>query len=213
MATEPIQVLYCPVCGQPKRSMTKKLYGVLTCRQCVDRFAQRRYFAWILDQVALQFFVVPIFAIGAVIAAEVLSSDALVEERINRTRLVVFLITYVAFFLLALKDGFNGYSPAKWLFGLRVYNRNTGTPATFFDSLARNWAPAMIPFFAFIVAMSVRRGQRLGDGVRNTKVVWLKYAKSPVFDVSPLPVAGATVSTAISEPLPEDGNPFRAPQG
>lgn len=55
----------------------------------------------------------------------------------------------------------------------------------------------------------------MGDGIRNTKVIWLKYANSPVFDVSPTKVKVAAEQTTATpfELDPKDNNPYRAPLG
>ncbi|MBX9791976.1 MAG: RDD family protein [Pirellulales bacterium] len=209
MADEKVQVVYCPVCGQPRRILTRKLYGILTCRQCVDRFASRRFRAAFVDWAIYQAFAFPLFLAFSTLLASVTTF----EQFDNLLLPLAFLINIPAHLVLALKDGFQGYSPGKWLLGLRTYSRATGEPATFTDSLARNWAPALIPFVAFLVLISVRRGKRLGDGLRDTKVVWTKHANSPVFEVRPLPVLAEAPPELTPAPvrLTEDTNPYRAP--
>jgi hypothetical protein len=41
----------------------------------------------------------------------------------------------------------------------------------------------MIPFMPLIVAFSLGKGSRIGDGWAHTKVIWKKYASNPVFAV------------------------------
>jgi uncharacterized RDD family membrane protein YckC len=73
-----------------------------------------------------------------------------------------------------LKDGFNGYSPGKWMMGVQVVDADTGQGAGFGASFKRN-LPLLIPFAPLVAAFQMSRGPRLGDGWANTRVVWKKH--------------------------------------
>jgi uncharacterized RDD family membrane protein YckC len=214
MPDEKLQVVCCPVCGQPKRNLGSKLYGVPTCRKCVDTFALRRNFAWFMEW---------IICIAPYFLARLVETTLSVEARLGAPRdedipklmfvIVGSLLSLGLLILFVLKDGLSGYSPAKYLFGLRVMDLRTGQPAGFIASIKRNVLPALIPIIALVCSAQLRKGPRWGDGFAKTKVIWMKYAKSPVFDVSPLPVLAEVPQAQMPtlERMPEDGNPFRAP--
>ncbi|HXZ26689.1 MAG TPA: RDD family protein [Terriglobales bacterium] len=95
-------------------------------------------------------------------------------------RLAVFvwvLMLLVAVFFAIAKDGFSGYSPMKYVMGLRVIDSVTGRPAGFLAAFKRNLA-LNIPFMPLYVLFQLmgRDGTRVGDGWAGTKVVWKKYA-------------------------------------
>jgi uncharacterized RDD family membrane protein YckC len=152
----------CPLCGDTSKmgSRARLLYEYWICRTCSNALANRRQLAWILDVVALWLvlFVVAFMAgaVGAATGADV-------------TGLIRVLI-YLLYGVWTLKDGFNGYSPGKWLMGVQVVDADTRQGVGFGASFKRN-IPMLIPFAAFQMA----RGPRLGDGWANTRVVWAKH--------------------------------------
>ena len=207
----PGQVLYCPVCGQPKRSMNSKLYGIPTCAKCIDGFAQRRSLAWIIDLLSMRF---PLYA-GLFCVLYLGETPTGFNDFWMAFGGILSLFGLVTYFLFFFKDGFSGYSLGKYCLGLRAFNHRSGKPANPLDSFARNFLPALMPIIALIIGVLLRKGTRPGDGFRDTKVIWLKYAKSPVFDVTPTKVKVTTDQLAASpfEIDPKDTNPYRAPQG
>lgn len=214
MATEPVQVVYCPVCGQPKSKLREKLYGVPTCRRCIDGFAKRRSIAGVVDWIFLPI----VFVMGTGFAVGVLS---VFVEDMGANRLVVvalelfsLLVPLAAFLLFCAKDGFSGYSPGKALCGMRAIHAATGEPLGFLHSIARNIPPGFGLFLGLVIALQIRKGPRLGDGWAKSKVIWQKYAdRTPFLSQGKTRVAEQTDLQSTGVTLPDDGNPFRAPQG
>jgi len=84
--------------------------------------------------------------------------------------LFAFVLDWGARFAFLFKDGIKGYSPGKFLFGLRVIEASNGAPADYIDSLRRN-IPLLFPLVSFVVAFQLWRGPRWGDGWAGTRVV------------------------------------------
>jgi len=82
--------------------------------------------------------------------------------------------------LFAVKDGWRGRSPGKWLLGVQVVDRRSGAPARLLQSVVRNWFLAP-PFMWVVLMLTMDRGPRLGDGWAKTRVVWRRYRDHPVF--------------------------------
>jgi len=213
MATEPVQVVYCPVCGQPKSKLAEKLYGVPTCRRCIDGFTKRRSIAGIIDWIVLPI----VFAEGTGLLFAVIS---LLAEDWSANQLAAgilrafsLLVTPLAFFAFCAKDGFSGYSLGKVLCGMRAIHQETGQPVGFFRSIARNFPPTAVFLLAFVIALQIRKGPRFGDGMAKSKVIWQKYADSkPFAHQGKTWVAEQTDMQPVGEPLPVgDTNPYRAP--
>ena len=81
----------------------------------------------------------------------------------------------------AAQDGFGGYSPGKWLCGVRVIDARTGAPIGVGASFKRN-LPLLIPIVGqLIILIQMNKGPRLGDGWAHAKVIWNKYADKPLF--------------------------------
>ena len=113
--------------------------------------------------------------------------------------------------LFVMRDSFWGRSPGKMAMGVQVYDEVTGEPAGFMTSVKRN-LPLLIPFMPLVVATTMLKGPRLGDGWARSKVVWLRYADHPVF-VSGMGQPESTVDAGPWQELPEDSpdtNPYRA---
>lgn len=79
-----------------------------------------------------------------------------------------------------MKDGFNGKSIGKAIFGLKVVNLKTNEPISFKSSFKRN-LPILIPFVPLIVAFQLRKGTRMGDRWASSKVIWEKYKNTEPF--------------------------------
>lgn len=214
MASEPVEVVYCPVCRQPKSKLREKLYGVPTCRRCIDGFTKRRSIAGVIDWIVLPvvFFVGTVMATAVLrVLAEDLTANRPVALGLNLLSLFVPPAALLMFFA---KDGFSGYSPGKALCGLRAINADTGQPIGFLRSIMRNVPPGVTIFLTLIVALQIRKGPRLGDGWAKSKVVWQKYAdRAPFLSQGKTRVAEQLDFQSTGVTLPEDGNPFRAPQG
>lgn len=165
----------CPLCGGSKRMKRPKLlYHVPVCRKCYYGFANWRQLAYVLDWILFQIVALIVgYGIGYAMATGGSS-----PSQIDTTMFVMsWLVLPMVFFM---KDGFMGYSPGKFVTGVRVLDRDTLEPAGFFASWKRNLI-LLVPFMPLFVAFFLQKGQRIGDGWANTKVIWKRYATHPLF--------------------------------
>ena len=82
---------------------------------------------------------------------------------------------------LLFKDSFlNGRSLGKAMAGLQVIDRTSGAPADVAASAKRN-LPTFVPLAFILMAFQIKEGLRWGDGWANTKVIWSRFGRSPVF--------------------------------
>jgi uncharacterized RDD family membrane protein YckC len=110
------------------------------------------------------------------------------ERAEDDTRLdPIYVVTITC--LLAIKDGFGGQFLGKALCGLQVVDRDSNLPAKLHQSAIRNWFLAL-PFMALIVALTMNKGPRIGDGMAKTRVIWKRHRDNPVFSS---PAAAAKV--------------------
>jgi uncharacterized RDD family membrane protein YckC len=199
----------CPLCHQRPVSK-KKIYGHPVCKKCFYRFANRRQLDYLID--ALVFFIPSggiSFAIGALVARNTWSVPA--DITINTA------ISLVLSSIFCLRDGFSGRSPGKRATDLVVLNEENYQPISFEQSFKRNsiLLVAVIPFLGgligfvviLIIAVQVGSGYRLGDRFAKTKVIWRKYASSPVFGGDGLVCSGCGYSLLgnVSGVCPECG--------
>ena len=173
----------CPLCHE--RPVWKKpLYGHPVCKKCLYKLANRRQVAYLVD--AVLFFIPTyalMFAVGTQLARQGLSG-------------LPFLLATTAIglplnVLFVLKDGLGGRSPGKRLTGVVVVDDATGRPISFGQSFKRNAVllVGVVPYvggvLSFVVVVTIvvqmTRGPRLGDRFAGTRVVWRRYADSPVF--------------------------------
>jgi uncharacterized RDD family membrane protein YckC/uncharacterized Zn finger protein (UPF0148 family) len=177
----------CPICEAALAGKTYQLYGHIVCRSCYVSHAYRRQFAFMVDYFFIAIcgwvglFIVGIF-IGAFFpprGAGVADTGLLLAEALTWLSLPLLAL------LIALKDGFSGYSIGKAIFGIRVIDSETGEPAGFVRSIKRNLAIGVASVFcvllpALIVGIDLKKGKRLGDGWAGTKVVvWKHRLKEP----------------------------------
>jgi uncharacterized RDD family membrane protein YckC len=160
-----------------------KLYGVSVCTRCSGAFFWRRGAAAAFDMLFF-YLALP----GSCVAASYLlarswpfTSPGLVDTLALVAIVVVCLGAFIPPLLYFFKDGCAGYSPGKWLCGLRVMNVRTGRPAGMAESGLRNLTLGVFPPLGLALAGQVRRGPRLGDELAGTRVVWRRYSDSPVF--------------------------------
>jgi len=180
----------CPLCGRsdPKYFVRgKMLYGHKVCRKCYLSFLNRRQFAFAFDIVAYFILLLGVnfleeFTVGFVLSA---TQAELIEQQLEAILLAFNVLNYVLYALWFLfKDGFNGTSLGKAIMGLFVINEATGKRISFGGSAKRNWIIVLlglVPFAWLIIAVIMGKGYRIGDRAARTKVVWKKYAHSPVF--------------------------------
>ncbi len=126
---------HCPIFGYIMNpSRTKILYGIVVSDRARDRFALRRQFAFALD-IVLANTILAAIGIMAAICGWVDTSNPS-----NHTIILIYTLInlLVMFLIFPLKDGFSGYSPGKWLMGVRVYDVRTSKPIRFAQSFLRN---------------------------------------------------------------------------
>jgi uncharacterized RDD family membrane protein YckC len=189
----------CPACHGDSWRTRKvlKLYGMQICRRCYYGLINRRQLAWVID-VVLLFFIAFLVSAGMAMAgfgSGTTTSSAPLE-------VAIFLILETVF---AIKDGFRGQSPGKFVLGVQVVDRTTLEPVGFRQSFLRNlplYVPraayttvillTQSPFGAFlglaslaivlIIAIQMKNGPRLGDKFANTKVILVKRRFRPPFE-------------------------------
>lgn len=162
----------CACCGAVPITKPKPLYGLMVCSKCYYAFANRRQFAFVIDIVLIW---IARFAVGMAVYV-IVGTDLQPDPE----RLVGLLLSLVFVALLLLKDGFAGYSPGKFLCGVRAIDARSGKPIGPLQSMGRNLL-LLIPFAVFVAAYQLLRGPRMGDGIARTKVIWRKYPDAPVF--------------------------------
>jgi uncharacterized RDD family membrane protein YckC len=194
----------CSVCLQEK-SMRRalRLYGQPVCKKCANALVNRRAGAFLIDIGLLRIAQFGIgFALG-VFAARQVTSGAFD---------IMILAAEIGFVVLFLaKDGLGGASIGKLICGVRVVDVATGMPIGIGTSLKRN-LPMVIPFMPLIIAVTMKKGPRIGDGWAKSRVVWNRYADSPAFACGTAgAVPGDSYVSTTTGPIVDDGNPFRSP--
>lgn len=170
----------CPICERTcKPKKTRKLFDVRVCRKCSNAFVNRRQGAYILDWLLLYLLA---FVEGAALALMFPEMfDAAHEDTLELNLFWIFNSWVFLPLLFCFKDGFNGYSPGKWLCGIRVVDWNSREPIRMAQSFKRNLI-LMIPFLPLVVALQLIKGVRSGDKWAKTCVIWKKYAHRMPFD-------------------------------
>jgi len=166
----------CPLCQKqrPHRKF-KPLYGTPVCRKCYYAFTNRRQIAYFIDLVLWRIVMTFIFfGVGVVVGVVAPNFD------MSALEIWLTLLGWVMVFVFVWKDGFAGRSPGKAICGVAVVDDVTYQPIGFASSFKRN-LPLIIPLVPLIVAFTLAKGKRLGDGWANSKVIWSKYKEHPVF--------------------------------
>lgn len=197
----------CPLCGSNRyMNKRKELYGHYVCKKCNTKFANRRQFAWLIDMIGFRIFAVFVgAAFGVAAAMAEVSEDGITA--------LGFLLRLAILPLFMIKDGFAGQSPGKMLMGVRAIDETTGQPIGLGTSLKRNLS-IIIPFMPLVMAVQMMKGPRMGDRWANTRVIWNKYATSPVFRVGTVPieqVSAAALQASLQKLPAASENPFEAP--
>ena len=157
----------CGICGTSEYDPVE-LYGHPVCKRCARDFANRRALAFLIDYILL-LIVYPVW---------------IVSMELGDAYAGLIVLGYVA---LPIKDGFLGYSPGKVLLGVRAYSAESGSTVGPVLSFVRNMV-LYIPFAPLVAAVQLEKGSRIGDGIANTRVIWVKHSSCKVFA---LPVEGA----------------------
>jgi uncharacterized RDD family membrane protein YckC/predicted RNA-binding Zn-ribbon protein involved in translation (DUF1610 family) len=203
----------CPICDRLVRAKRmRKLYDVPVCHKCSNGFANRRQLGWIIDHVAS-------IALSALVGFLVVMMFPQAFPP-GRTTTPVEDVFWIAFswvlvpMLFAFKDGFGGYSPGKWLCGVRAVDRDTREPISFLQSFKRNLV-LIIPVVPLLVALQLIKGPRSGDKWANTCVIWEKKAFRMPFDPRGVlcTKCGYNLTGNVSGRCPECGQliPIKAP--
>ena len=174
----------CPLCNERPVSH-KTVYGYPVCKKCLYRLANRRQMAYLVDSLI---FVVPTVALMLFLADPMLATVLTTDFQYEIATGVIALGFTVPF---EMRDGFNGQSPGKRLTGVQVIDEATGRPISFVQSFKRNWmfTLGVLPFAGPLISLAIvitiiiqmTKGYRLGDRFAGTRVIWKKYADSPVF--------------------------------
>lgn len=198
----------CPLCGQTKAMKHPRLlYDHFVCRKCVNRFANRRQLAYLVDIVLINILYVAISVVAGILVYALSPTEEVLNQLISVAHWPAMAITMGAF---VARDAVGGRSIGKLLTGVQAFDMQTGRPAGFVASAKRN-LPLLIPFAPLLAAINMMKGFRWGDGWAHTKVVWLRYADHPVFHVG-----GEDELEELQEQLvtlpdePGDANPYRA---
>lgn len=177
------QVGVCQLCHQ-RPAWKKPLYGHPVCKKCYYKFANRRQLAYLVDSLLFALVSVPLgYLIGLQLADRV-ASDLMME-------LISMPVGLLFNCLFIMKDGFNGQSPGRRLTDVQVLDDASGRPISFGQSFKRNaiLLVGVIPvvggfallIVVIIIAIQLNRGYRMGDRFAKTRVIWKRYARSPVF--------------------------------
>jgi uncharacterized RDD family membrane protein YckC len=173
----------CQLCHQ-RPSWKKLLYGHRVCKKCYYKFANRRQLAYLVD--ALLFGLIA-FPLGWLIGVQL---QGMVNSKLMFD-LILAPISLLFSSLFIMKDGFNGQSPGRRLTDVQVLDEKSGRPISFGQSFKRNaiLLVGAIPIIGgiasliviIIIAIQLNKGYRLGDRFARTRVIWKRYARSPVF--------------------------------
>jgi len=199
----------CPICGQTKKPLKKKLYDYDICKKCWSKFANRRQLAFFVD---VMLYRIAVFGVTLVILVGLESAGPMPPAALNG---IDAIVTLGGIALFVSKDIFHGQSLGKMLTGVRVIDRVTGEPTGWSQSIKRT-LPTLIPIVPLVMAVQLGKGPRWGDKWARSKVIWLKYAESPVFASEATAREAAPEFGAPYVPqgvVPESDNPYRSPVG
>lgn len=204
----------CPLC-QTRPISKKSIYGHPVCKKCFYKYANRRQLDYLGD--AIVFIIPNMLIIGAVTFALLHSGVSEIS-----TQVIDFVLGLGLACIFCFRDSINGRSPGKWMTNLQVVNEADNQPISFGQSFKRNCVlligqvPFVGPFVVFVIviviAVQVGSGYRIGDRFAKTKVIWLKYANSPVFGGNPMLCKGCGYNLLgnVSGVCPECGKPIEA---
>lgn len=202
----------CPLCQVSRKPKAfKKLFGIPVCSKCFYKLANRRQFAYIIDSIVLYLAsYVFAFAIG------LMFPEAFNSPPDQFTAMDAFWTAWgwvVVPLIFAMKDGFSGHSPGKWLTGVQVVDQLTREPIGFRQSFKRNLC-LLIPIAPLIVAFTLAKGRRWGDKWAHTEVVWKKYRFKAPFDRRGILCmkCGYDLTGNVSGRCPECGTDIPAPR-
>ncbi len=204
-------VTVCPLCKVSRKPKAfKKLFDIPVCTKCFYKLANRRQFAYIIDSSILY---AASYLFGIIIG--LMFPEAFLSPPDQFTAMDAFWIVWGWVFVplvFAMKDGFSGHSPGKWLTGVQVVDQLTREPIGFRQSFKRNLC-LIIPIAPLIVAFTLAKGRRWGDKWAHTEVVWKKYRFKAPFDRRGILCmkCGYDLTGNVSGRCPECGTDIPAP--
>ncbi|MGE3182653.1 MAG: RDD family protein [Phycisphaerae bacterium] len=185
----------CVLCQHELRGRQQwcLINGKRSCRLCQFRFAGLRGIAFAIDFALfgyLPYFIANKLSVALTAPHDPTGIGLELRELEPRIYGVVWLIIALIFFT---KDGYAGFSPGKWLLGLRVLSLRDRTPIGPVESLKRN-VLLLVPIVWPFVPFQVLGGSRGGDDLAHTRVIWLRYRHASCF----LPRADRCVACGYS---------------
>jgi uncharacterized RDD family membrane protein YckC len=172
---------WCRLCGREYNQRTRRsINGFSVCKKCYKAFVNRREAAFLIDFLSYGCLAVPV----SHLVLNYLMLNYLVPGAswvLPEVLLGVNLLVWLPF---ALKDGFRGRSPGKWLLDLMVVEMGSRKPAGFWRSFLRNFylCIPLIQWIPFLLAFGPWRGRRWGDRIADTMVVWGRHANKLPFN-------------------------------
>ena len=150
------------------------------CKKCYLDFGSRRQFASFVDLMLL-------FLIAVVGGGVIFTLGAAAERTIgvSLSPLPSILLIVMSWLFFAMRNGLGESSVGKLMTGLRTVDKNSRQPMGCLRSLQRN-VVTLIPFSPVLVAAQMSRGERLGDGWANSRVVLSNQIDNPVFIGAPI---------------------------
>ena len=168
----------CLLCGSDKKVHEKtSLNGHPTCKKCFYKFVNRRQLAFLMDFLIITFVIIA--PLDIVLEGFLTSSQYSFYENgffgngVSWGGGVLSPSTIIVWLIIMAKDSFGGRSLGKMAAGLQVVDNDTFKPAGFGACYLRNLI-LVIPLAPLIIGLTLK-GRRWGDGIANTRVIWLKY--------------------------------------
>jgi len=192
---------WCRLCGREFTERKRRsINGFSVCKKCYYAFVNRREAAFLIDFLSYSCLAVPVCHL-------VLYQLALFASRFPPV--IILGVSLLVWLPFALKDGFRGRSPGKWLLDLRVVEMGTLKPVGFWQSFLRNFylCIPLIQWIPFLLAFGPWRGRRWGDRIADTIVIWGRHANKLPFDFRSIACArcGYDLTGNVSGTCPECG--------
>lgn len=192
----------CELCSKTLEGKRPRLlYGYPVCARCIERFANRRQMAFLVDFLLSGIVAFPAASALAFLLRLLgfhslheqirwsagfgliapLSAASFVGPAFWVLKPVHPVYSAIAVFVFLCKDSWQGRSLGKALLGLRTVATHRSRGAGLLESIKRN-LPTLIPLAIFPIGLQLLRGgHRLGDQWAGTSVVSTRHSMSRVF--------------------------------
>lgn len=169
--------LCCPLCQKSvdAKKKTKLLNGKAVCEKCYYAFANRRQLAFAIDIVLFR-----ILSYGAGILLGIAAMAFGANPSGTSVQSLGQILGWILYLVFLFKDGFKGCSPGKTITGVQVIHLKKNAAGGFLDSFKRNFL-ILIPLVPIVIAFQLCKGDRWGDGIASTRVIWKKYKDAEPF--------------------------------